>query len=69
MTIHVHKKFRRALSFANNIRLAEPKIKPGIECLRKYLSRKNYILEKHVTNHMSPPHLHLLMARQDNTNN
>ena len=26
-------------------------------------------VEKHVTNHMSPPHLHLLMARQDNTNN
>ena len=41
MTIHVHKKFRRALSFANNIRLAEPKMKPGIECIRKYVSRKN----------------------------
>ena len=26
-------------------------------------------VEKHVTNHMSPPHPYLLMARQDNTNN
>ena len=40
MTIHVHKKFRRALSFANNIRLAEPNMKPGIECIRKKVSRK-----------------------------
>ena len=36
MTIHVHKKFRRALSFAIDIRLAEEKIKPGIDCTRKY---------------------------------
>ena len=38
-----------------------------LDFVKEYINSMS--LEKHVTSHMSPPYPHLLMARQDNTNN